>query len=105
MSRGARLASLLGNTDRKSQLKGQEDHAERGSSGAKSGTGMAVKAFENLMHQTKNDSVLPFMQQLAQKGNSEQLAQSKLLKTDDQKLGEFQQAVTKHVAEVARLQQ
>ncbi len=75
MSRGARLASLLGNTDRKSQLKGQEDHAERGSSGAKSGTGMAVKAFENLMHQTKNDSVLPFMQQLAQKGNSEQLAQ------------------------------
>jgi len=50
---------------------------------------MVVKAFENSMHQTKTDSVLPFMQQLAQKGISEQLGQSKLLKTDEQKLGEF----------------
>jgi hypothetical protein len=36
-------------------------------------TGSAVKAFENMMFQTKNDGVLPFMQQLTQKVNSEQL--------------------------------
>lgn len=71
VSRGARLASLLGgNTEHKSQLKGHE-YTERGSSISKPGSGTAVKAYENGMNMTKTDSTFPFMEKMAQKVNSD----------------------------------
>jgi len=54
VSRGARLASLLGNNnaDRKLQLKGQEETTGKSStmSSLKGATGSAIKAFENIAH-------------------------------------------------------
>jgi len=51
VSRGARLASLLGNnsTDRKSQLKGQDENGNKAAimKSLKVASGSAIKAYEN----------------------------------------------------------
>lgn len=76
VSRGARLASLLGNSsaDRKSKLKGYEESASKaqtvGNLKGVANQSMAIKAFENLALQIKVDGVIPFMHQLTSQNTS-----------------------------------